>query len=166
MHLKCDQCSYHAIHNRDLNRHKNTMHAKDIPCNSCQFIAKSVIDLQAHRNDVHKKDTTFKYSKCDYVAKCFEELQFHISVTHNQRSRTRIFSASRRPSASTASVSTIRNPNDEIFRPWSLGATKSLPAGSSQPSPATPLPRPFTYPRNQTHDNLMNVNLSNNPSNQ
>ena len=166
MHLKCDQCSYHAIHNRDLNRHKNTMHAKHIPCNSCQFRAKSVTDLQAHRNNVHKKETTFKCSHCDYVAKCFEELQFHISATHNQRSRTRIFSASRRPSARTASVSTIKNTTNDIFRPWSLGGTKSLSAVSTQPSSATPLPRPFTYPRNQTHDDLFNVNFPNNLSNQ
>ena len=133
-HWKCQDCSYHAIHMKDLRRHRNTMHTLPKNCLSCSYVAQNDFDLKRHQFSTHNQDN----NECQYQTKSQEYLPNHIGNPHVNRQRTRIFSA-RRSSSSTIQPTQVLTPQTkEVFRPWS-----SSNASSTTSLPSSYLPRPF-----------------------
>ena len=132
-HLKCNKCSYIAIHNKDLRRHKNTMHVHDesLPCDLCSYRAIHENDLNRHKQTMHNIKHPHACNTCSYIARNKETLGYHISVKHVQLQRTRIFSSRRQ---STADLQHHNQKPESIFRPWS----------GKQPSPSSPSPSSLT----------------------
>ena len=147
-HMKCNLCSYHAIHQKDLRRHKITMHHNHQvkSCEHCPYKPFSSSDLRRHKQTMHRTDKCFPCNNCDYAATCESdaqkhlathsedslfkcnvcnsafkskrELVEHINVNHKQMQITRIFSSGTHPTQ--GSWPAQKSPNqDEIFRPWS-----------------------------------------------
>ena len=52
-HIKCKECSYYAIHSKDLRRHFTIMHPQKLSCDLCPHKAKNNAELQNHKNDMH-----------------------------------------------------------------------------------------------------------------
>ena len=61
-HLKCDKCSYIAIHTNDLRRHKNVMHEVPLTCNKCEKEFRHIESLRIHIREDHRPSRTF-YSR-------------------------------------------------------------------------------------------------------
>ena len=145
-HLKCNLCSYHAIHQKDLRRHKITMHNQVKPCELCPYKPFSDSDLRRHQKTMHKidanipcnnrdyaatsesdarkhiathnEDNIFQCNSCSFAFKSKRELIEHINVNHKQMQRTRIFSSRTHPTQGSLPAQKSSN-QDEIFRPWS-----------------------------------------------
>ena len=137
-HLKCNKCSYLAIHNKDLRRHKNTMHVHDepVPCDLCTYRAIHENDLNRHKQTMHNIKNPHACSTCSYIARNTEILDNHIFVKHSQLRRTRIFSSRRQSTADPQHHQIpkgIQNP-ESIFRPWS----GQQPSSTSAPPTPTP----------------------------
>ena len=60
--LKCDKCSYVAIHTNDLRRHKNVMHEVPLTCNKCEKEFRHFESLRSHIREDHRPSRTF-YSR-------------------------------------------------------------------------------------------------------
>ena len=145
-HMKCNLCSYHAIHQNDLRRHKITMHNQVKPCDLCPYKPFSNSDLRRHKQTMHRTDEDFPSNNCDYVAtsesdthkhlgthskdnlfkcnfcnsafKSKRELVEHINMNHKHMQRTRIFSSRTHPTQGSRPAQ--KSPNqDDLFRPWS-----------------------------------------------
>ena len=66
--LFCSQCSYFAIHERDLNRHVLQMHVTDVEeifhCNKCEYSTQYQNKLDDHINTTHlQQQSRIFYSK-------------------------------------------------------------------------------------------------------
>ena len=144
-HHKCNLCSYHAIHQRDLRRHKSTMHSLVTPCelcpykalndqdlkrhkltmhkdpdfssNNCDYMSNRESNVRRHQENIHTNDNNFECKICGYTARDNKELEEHVCATH-QRQRTRIFS-SRTLSNTNTHVAQKAPFQDGIFQPWS-----------------------------------------------
>ena len=136
---KCDQCSYHAIHKRDLNRHKRTMHMQEqrFNCDLCAYTANSSDQFKVHKES-HRRDVPFHCEKCNFTTSSRSELHEHHVTKHGPQQRTRIFSA-RRQSISLQP----KNLPPPLFRPWSSSAATATRSTSSSPPSTDNLPRPF-----------------------
>ena len=168
-HMKCNDCSYHAINHKDLRRHKSSMHPKIIRCDLCSYETRSESDLRRHKNTMHPQQPFYcdvcphetktecelkTHKETNHIENSHEELGNHTSRAHRQR--TRIFSSSRRPSLSTNSV---RNSDQDIFRPWSAAATNTsstITSSSRTPEISVTIPQPFTSRTTQIPDGFLN----------
>ena len=65
-HLRCIQCSYIAIHEKDLRRHVWQMHSPDddeiMYCNACDFSTQYESNLNEHIENTHKFRTRYFHS--------------------------------------------------------------------------------------------------------
>ena len=142
-HLKCNSCSYHAIHQKDLRRHKITMHNQVEPCALCSYKAFNDFDLRRHiqtmhkgdantrdhsatseselwrhQHTVHNEDNIFNCNLCSCTFRTKREFNVHLNANHKKMQRTRIFSSNTHPTQRRQS--TQKPPSqEEIFRPWS-----------------------------------------------
>ena len=167
-HMKCNECSYHAVHSKDLRRHTNSMHLQTVPCDLCHYEAKNKNDLQSHKNDQHIEETFISCNFCEYLAQNHDDLQKHIFSDHTHKNRTRIFSA-RRPSSSSNPDRKSQAGKEDVFRPWSSSSrTSKRPSpfpNTSGPSHATnssSIPRPFTNASTNIPDGFQRPNQNRN----
>ena len=110
-HFKCPDCTYHAIHWRDLRRHKNTMHIPLKPCNECIFKGRSDRDLEQHIRHKHNSGSEIDSNGQHETPNSQGDNppQAPNVISH----RTRVFSASR-----YASTTCIVEPrSQDVFRP-------------------------------------------------
>ena len=88
----CDMCSYNAIHEYDLRRHKNTMHGIKSSCNQCEYKTESLHDLKMHIRNEHVNTRTYFASRRSPTSTKFQD-----TSGHNTNAET---SASASPSTS------------------------------------------------------------------
>ena len=67
IHIKCEECSYIAIHIHDLRRHINTMHticesAEVFGCHKCEFSTQHENVLNEHVKNTHTKQSRYFYA--------------------------------------------------------------------------------------------------------
>ena len=65
--LSCKQCSYKAIHCRDLNRHENQMHTQKefnsiLLCDDCEYSTQCKDTLRKHIQSIHVEPSRYFYS--------------------------------------------------------------------------------------------------------
>ena len=61
-YLKCKQCSYVAVHMKDLTRHINQMHEEVFMCTRCDFSTQYDGRLKEHVKLVHEQSSRYFYS--------------------------------------------------------------------------------------------------------
>ena len=111
--FQCQKCSYVAIHNRDLNRHDNTMHSSPVfpevfGCNLCGYSTQHRSNLDEHIKDTHSQQSRYFYSssrkvhkenlsekllhcnKCNFQTKLIRELSRH-KAGHIEKSTPRVW---------------------------------------------------------------------------
>ena len=157
MHQKCQDCSYHAIHSKDLRRHRNTMHKLPPNCKYCTFTARNDYDMEKHQSVMHSNDIPIPCDKCKFSAKSQGEMNNHRAIEHTYKQRTRIFSARRQ---STTSPPPEQNPissQNEIFRPWSLSQAPLITSSTLSSQSAPPLPKPFTSSKTDIPDGFLST---------
>ena len=70
--LKCEQCSYHGSHEKDLKRHVAIMHNREFYCEDCDHVFSSQRILQNHHVTKHNKFASRyfqKQTKTSYTSK-------------------------------------------------------------------------------------------------
>jgi hypothetical protein len=97
--FRCDTCSYTAVHDKDLRRHKRNMHPVQTPyaCKRCDFCSPSWEQFQEHCQIVHEKQhetrifnrnstVKSKCHKCSYHAENRHDMARHLKNMHERKS--------------------------------------------------------------------------------
>ena len=96
----CDLCNYQAISDRDLTRHKNTMHSIPYSCRKCGKEFNDIYILREHLREDHRPTRSF-YSNRRHVP------------YNKQKSNPLVNHRSKEPASSTPAQASIR-PHDQI----------------------------------------------------
>ena len=122
--FNCDKCSYKAIHNKDLTRHKRNMHNEKslYTCELCDYSTLNKEDLQEHSELAHERrqetrifnrtiDVPTKCDQCSYRAFNKQDLRRHESAMHEKTSYEK--RSKTPPSCSQESGASSTNPSAE-----------------------------------------------------